>query len=143
MLTAAVGAIKEESKMSIRARSSADYDYGTVGSGESTRPGTRRDVKEFYADRDGAGLAERKRNLAIRSAMHRRASQRIRLRERRSSSTTRTLGTTSSRRVQTSATPAADPSPSSRARLSTNVLGTLRTETPRHWRQRALVGGAR
>ncbi len=159
MLTAAVGAIKEESKMSIRARSSADYDYGTVGSGESTRPGTRRDVEEFYADRDGAGLAERKRNLAIRSAMHRRASQRIRLRERRSSSTTRTprtqsrtrraasttrtLGTTSSRRVQTSATPAADPSPSSPARLSTNVLGTLRTETPRRWRERALVGGAR
>ncbi len=132
--------------MSIRARSSADYDYGTVGSGESTRPGTRRDVEEFYADRDGAGLAERKRNLAIRSAMHRRASQRIRLRERRSSSTTRTprtqsrtLGTTSSRRVQTSATPAADPSPSSRARLSADALG----RTPRHWRQRALIGGAR
>ncbi len=136
------------------------HDYGTVALGKGkTRPGTRRDVEEFYADQDGSGLAERKRNATRRSAMHRRASQRIRGRERRSSSTTRTprtqsrgrcsssttrtLGTTTRRRVQTSATPAADPSPSSPSRLSTNALGTLRTETPRRWRERALVGGAR
>ena len=136
------------------------YDYGTVGLGEGkTRPGTRRDVEEFYADRDGAGLAERKRGALRRSAMHRRAAQRIQGRERRSSSTTRTprtqsrgrcsssttraLGTTSSRRAQTSATSTAEPSPSSRARLSADALGTLRTETPRRWRERPLVGGVR
>ncbi len=72
----------------------------------------------------------------------RHALQRIQSRERRSSSTTRTLGTTTSRSAQTSATPAAEPSspsPSSSLSARLNALG----RTPRHWRQRALIGGAR
>ncbi len=76
-------------------------------------------------------------------AMLRHALQRMQSHERRSSSTTRTRRTTTRRRTQTSATPAANPSPSSRARLSANALGTLRTETPRRWHKRALIGGAR
>ncbi len=56
---------------------------------------------------------------------------------------TRSTRTTTSRCALTSATATSDPSPSSRARLSANALGTLRTETPRRWRRRALIGGAR
>ncbi len=71
-------------------------------------------------------------------AMLRHALQRMQSRVRRSSSATRT---TTSRRTQTSATPAAEPSPSSPSSLGANALGALRTETPRRWSKRALIGG--
>ncbi len=53
---------------------------------------------------------------------------------------TRSTRTITSRRTLTSATATSDPSPSSRGCLSANAL---RTETPRRWRRRALIGGAR
>ncbi len=56
---------------------------------------------------------------------------------------TRSTRTITSRCALTSATATSDPSPSSRGRLSARALGTLRTETPRRWRKRALIGGAR
>ncbi len=98
----------------------------------------RPEARRLFQSLQTLSVAKVKATLVARL---RHALQRTLNRERRSSSTTRTPRTTSSRRVQTSATPAADPSPSSSASLSADALGRLRTETPRHWRQRALIGG--
>lgn len=107
----------------------------------ATHRDRRPEARRLFQSLQSLPVAKVKATLAARL---RHALQRIRSRERRSSSTTRTPRTATSRRVQTSATPAASPSPSSPSSpssLSVNALGTLRTETPRHWRQHALIGG--
>ncbi len=98
----------------------------------------RPEARRLFQSLQSLPVAKVKATLMARL---RHALQRIRSRECGSASTTRTPRTTTRRRTQTSATPAAEPSPSSRARLSADALGRLRTETPRRWRQRALIGG--
>ncbi len=99
----------------------------------------RPEARRLFQSLQSLSIAKVKATLAARL---RHALQRIQSRERRSSSTPRTPRTTTSRSAQTSATPAAEPSspsPSSSLSARLNALG----RTPRHWRQRALIGGAR
>jgi len=114
----------------------------TTDKGE-TRPATLAGLDAFVNE---INRSQRARKRYVTLLTRHRMLQRIRRCERRSSSTTRSTHstrTTTSRRAQTSASATSDPSPSSRARLSANAFGTLRTETRRRWRKRTLIRGAR